>query len=482
MGGLTSPKPCEDKELRTLLLLLVLLILPIFSQAAEPQDNSPPPTRAELQSRLNQLEMQMRELVRSSNKVESIAVGDTEPSVCVDCGKPIEAFEDYDPEAGYPTWRVGGFFQLDAGFYNQDSVNRATLGDIEDGLGFRRTRLVAKGNVTDRTSFNIEFDFSQAQPRFVDVWMQFADTPAGNVRVGRYRQPFGMAELTSAKELPFLERSLRFTLTPFRQTGIMLFDTAFNNRMTWFASGYRYLSDNFGNVYADTDGYGFATRVVFRPLDDGANHLVHVGFDYSHNEPGRRRVQYVNSNEFFIGQNPNLGPPSLPVLPLVSVPPFVNTGAMPTNRTDLFNLEGAVSLGRFAIQSEATWARVELLDGTINTFPGAYAQLRYVLTGETIPYLRKSGVLGRVKPFTPVDVANGEWGAWELTARVSYLDLNGAGLPGPGRRLTDTTVGLNWYLNSHTKFQLNWIHADLADPTLGDSNADTLAIRGQIDF
>lgn len=105
-----------------------------------------------------------------------------------------------------------------------------------------------------------------------------------------------------------------------------------------------------------------------------------------------------------------------------------------------------------------------------------------MLTGETIPYNRQAGSFGRIKPAQPTDLWCGYWGAWEFAARVSYLDLNGTGLPGPGRRLTDVTVGLNWYLNGHTKIQFNWIHADLDDPTLGGSQAQTFAMMGQIDF
>ncbi len=48
-----------------------------------------------------------------------------------------------------------GFFQLDWGLYSQDAQNRATLGDIDDSLGFRRTRLAATGNVSEQTSYTL---------------------------------------------------------------------------------------------------------------------------------------------------------------------------------------------------------------------------------------------------------------------------------------------------------------------------------------
>ena len=446
-------------------------------ESTEGRDSpSPATSRGTVDERLDQIEAKLHALSRGTPD-GTLGMGhvDSFPD-----GEPIPPCIEEPP--AWPTWRVTGFFQLDAGFFSQDAANRATLGDIQDGLGFRRARLAAVGEVEDRVGYHLEFDFAQAQPRFVDVWMQFDETPMGNLRIGRYRQPFGMAEQTSIREIGFLERPMTFALAPFRQTGVMLFDTALDESIAWFVSGYRYLSDNYGNVYADGGGYGMAARLTTVLLQDDSGHLIHLGVDYSYNDPGLDSVKYFSSNEIFVGQNPLLGAAGLPVLPLTSVPAFVNTGAMPTRRTSLFDVEGAVALGRLTLQSEARWARVDMPGGVTNTFPGAYVQVRYVLTGEEIPYHRKNGVFARVEPLEVANPACGGWGAWEIAARLSYLDLNGTALPGPGRHLTDVTLGINWYINAHTKFQCSWIHADLADPALGDSTADTLAVRGQIGF
>ncbi len=378
-----------------------------------------------------------------------------------------------------PTVKVTGFFHLDAAWFTQNDVNVQTLGDIDDGLGFRRARLAAQGNVAQDVEYIVEFDIAQSQARFVDVWLQANNTRYGNVRIGRYRQPFGMSELTSVRELPFLERPVTFTQSPFRQTGVMLFDTMDNELGTWAISGYRFLSDNFGNVFSDSGGYGMATRLTRIVRQWRENQLVHAGFDYSYNDPGRGVVQFVSTNEVFVGQNPNLGLPGLSVLPIVGVPPFVNTGLLPAENAQFFNFESAIGFGRMALQSEVRWIQVELPGGMTANFPGAYAQVRYMLTGEPIPYNRANGVFGRVVPccdWTP----SGGLGAWELTGRVSHIDLNDVGVD--GRRLTDFTVGCNWYWNRYTKLQFNWIHSMLNDVALGDSTANAYAFRAQIDF
>ncbi len=377
-----------------------------------------------------------------------------------------------------PTVKITGFFQLDAAYYSQDQTNRLTLGDIDDGLGFRRARLAAKGNVTEGMSYILEFDIAQSQARFVDVWMQANQTRFGNVRIGRFRQPFGMSELSSVRELPFLERPLTFTQSPFRQTGVMFFDHSVDERRTWAVSGYRFLSDNFGNVFADSGGYGMASRLT-TVVAEWENGLWHAGVDYSYNNPGRGLVQLVSTNELFVGQNPNLGPTGLSVLPIVGVPPFVNTGPIAADTAQFFNVESALALGRMAIQSEARWVGVSQPSGGTASFPGAYVSVRYMLTRESIPYNKQVGVFGRVKPNCNFDKCSGT-GAWELLGRISHINLNDTGIN--GRRLTDYTLGCNWYWNANTKLQFNWIHSDLSDPTIGSSIANAFAVRAQLDF
>jgi phosphate-selective porin OprO/OprP len=390
------------------------------------------------------------------------------------------------PAKTYPDYKLTGFFQLDMAYFAQSAASRATLGDIQDGAGFRRARLAAAGNVSDRASYLMEFDMAQAQARFVDVWGQIQDTPLGNVRIGRFRQPFGMTELTSVRELAFLERPTPFALAPFRQTGVMFFDTAMEESVTWAAAGFRTISDNFGNVYGDDGGYGTAERVTTLLVDGGDASIVHLGLGHSYLDPARNQLLIASQDEVFIGQQPNLGPTGLSVLPIVNVPPFVNSGVFAVNDANLLNVEMAASLGHALIQSEYRWSVLNLPTGQEVTVHGGYATLRYVLTGETIPYNRAAGVFGRITPNHTLDAAQGHWGAWEVAARISTIDLNPLfgqpGVPGPTRRLVSMDLGLNWYMWKNAKCQLNWVNGSLSDPALGGSVSNTVAARAQFDF
>ena len=208
-----------------------------------------------------------------------------------------------------------------------------------------------------------------------------------------------------------------------------------------------------------------------------------MGLDYSYNDPGRGDIQLVSTNEVFVGQNPNLGPAGLSVLPIVGVTPFVNTGVLAADNVQFGNVEGAIAMGRMAIQSEARIAQVDLSGGGTANFPGAYVMMRFMLTGEDIPYNKKNGVFGRITPLNdwqPSGGRGGGIGAWELVGRISHIDLNDAGIN--GRRLTNFGVGCNWYWNRYTKIQFNWLNSQLDDVSLGESDANTFAARAQIDF
>ncbi|MDZ4849761.1 MAG: porin [Pirellulaceae bacterium] len=455
-------------------IALMLSLSPITAQEA-------------IESRLAQLEFELSELRHNA------AIRPTAQPEKIDFIPPtVSSEKPAEPKKVFPAMKMTGFFQLDSVWFNQSANNRATLGDIQDGAGFRRARLAATGDLTEDTSYMFELDIAQFQALFVDVWGQFNKTPMGNIRIGRFRQPFGMTEMTSIRDTPMMERPSMFALSPFRQTGIMFSDTALDQRATWAMSGFRTISDNYGNVYGDDGGYGTATRLTWLPIDCGDERLVHLGFDYSYLDPARDQLQIASQNEVLVSQNPNFGPGALdrsPVAPFnnaVFVPPFVNAGLFDVNHVNLFNFEAAASLGRTTIQSEFRWGQYSLPGAGSVTAPAFYVVGRHMLTGETIPYKRTNGVFVRPVPLNPVNWCNGHFGAWEVNSQISRLDLTDffgqPGVTGPGRSLLNYTSGLVWYLNSHAKIHSQWIHSLLEDPVRGQSQANTFAGMAQFDF
>jgi phosphate-selective porin OprO/OprP len=405
--------------------------------------------------------------------------------------------EDAAQTPTFPKIKLSGFFHADAGYFHQGAASFTTFGDINDSAGFRRARLAAVGDVFDNVSYVLEMDFATpGRPSFMDVWLDVHDVRLlGNVRIGQWRQPFGMSALTSVRELMFLERSLSFAFVPFRQVGVGFHDANADETVTWAFSGFRFPTDTFGNAGSPAtplpadgtlgdEGYGLAGRVTARLWGDpDCGPLLHVGGDYAYLRPGTNAIEYRSPPEY---GGPFVGP--LGNQP--SVPFFVDTGVVPTQNIHLYNFEVGGRLGSLYGQSELTYAVVETPLG-YETLPGVYVQAAYLLTGEVRPYNAAGGVFGRVKPLANFGQATG-WGAWELAVRYSYIDLNNAytlGLPPPnagapafGGRESNVTFGVNWYLNQYAKFQFNYIDARLNRNPVGRSDTGIFAARAQLDF
>ena len=357
---------------------------------------------------------------------------------------------------------------LNALYFSQDATNKTVVGDAQDIADFRRARLGAKGKAAGNVDYVIEFDFAfPGRPSFMDVFVDIDDVvPAGHLRIGQWRQPFSMDALTSVKELTFLERALPFALDPFRQVGVGLYDTAFEEAATWAISGYRFPTDVFGDVAGDA-GYGTSTRETFLLFHEAAsNTTLHLGGGYTYNRPSTQTARLRSAPEVGFNQL-DFRNAALPV------PFFVDTGVLAANSYQVANVELAGSVGSLLVQSEFFFAQVDQLGGPRANFHSGYAQVSYVLTGEHRTYNKTQGVCGRVIPHSNAGKCGR--GAWEAAGRWSYLDLTSAGIQ--GGVLNDLTFGLNWYLNHYTKMQFNYIHAFLDRPSGVDSDADIFGAR-----
>lgn len=485
-------------------LLCAMSGLPAVAQEAGNEAGPSPAAYEQLLERLQAAEQQIEQLHERQAAMERLpAVDGSEPEVW-----SVPTLQEAPSAPTYPTVRLSGFFHLDAGLFDQDAANRLQLGDIQDGIGFRRARLQAVGSVAAQTQYSIEMDFATAgRPSFMDVWGEQNDLPLlGNVRIGHFRQPFSMDALTSVRQLEFLERSLPFqAFVPFRRVGIMAYDKSFDERTQWAYGIYRTggfnnapLGDSrFGVDIGDHAGFSFSTRASHLLYYDAASdggYLLHIGGSYNYSRisaasADERRYQARVIPEFFVGDPAGGG------LTAAGTPFFADTGAIPASDMNLLGVELAWQRGPLHVQAEYMGTIVNQIGGPSLYYDGAYVQGGYFLTGEHRTYNTTNGALDKVVPaheFHTVGRQPCGWGAWEVTARVSYVNLNDPGFtlaptatvppsPNPGR-LTDTTLGLNWFWNAYTQVQFNWIHCFLDNAATGDSDCDIFAARFQLGF
>jgi phosphate-selective porin OprO/OprP len=379
-----------------------------------------------------------------------------------------------------PTLKWSGELQADAAWFQQSPLNRETVGDAQDAFGFRRARIAALGEFMENVTYRMEYDFAQAgRPSFLDNWVNFqTGTRLGNVKVGHFFEPFSLERLTSNRYGTFMERSLPDLFAPARNLGVSAYDTAANEQMTWAIGAFRTMSDNFGNDFGDNGGWSGTGRVTWLPWydeeSDGAC-LLHLAAAYSYRSITERTVAFREPPEIRVSS-----------LGVGDIPPFVNTGNIPARSFQLFGTEAALVYGPWSVQSEYMYVPVDRLNGPNVHFQAMYLYTSFFVTGEHRQYRRSTATFDRISPKTYVLKPPGDagppkgWGAWELAARWSYINLTDRDIP--GGRLNDITFGVNWYLNPYTRFMWNYIHPILDKPGFGTSTADVFAMRMQFDF
>jgi phosphate-selective porin OprO/OprP len=376
----------------------------------------------------------------------------------------------------YPTLGWGGFLQFDTGLVSQDDANKAAVGDIQAQTGLRRVRLRASGLVRSDISYVVDLDFAASgHPSFRDVMFTVHDRPVvDNLSVGYFQQPFGLDAMSSGRDLMLMERQLPFAFAPFRQPGMRSYGTAADQRITWSHSAFAYPTDSFGVSEGDRGGWAYAARCTGLAIDvPEYRALLHVGGSYCFEDPGNDAVRYAIQPGFFVTDPGDMGSGNIPV--------FVDTGLIPTQNVNLFDAELVAMWGPITFQAEAVRSLVNAETGPQLSFGSASAKLGYVLTGESHHYHRRRGVVGGVVPFNETtSLFDPLGGAWEATAGWAWIDLNDESIQ--GGEMQTAIVGLNRYMNSFTKLQLNVIRTLLDDPTSGDSAATVVALRAQAEF
>jgi phosphate-selective porin OprO/OprP len=373
-----------------------------------------------------------------------------------------------ESEDGLFELKFGGRIHLDAAYVapDDDLNDWAKANPSEDPLGslrgfgaeVRRARLFMQGNLYEHGMFKLDFAFEGAEVEAKDVWVGLRNLPlVGVARAGHFIEPFSLERLTSSNFLTFTERSLPTNaFNPDRNLGIGFNSSVFDRRMTWAVGGFAEVDDDLREV-SDQSNYNITARVTGAPLyaDEGRK-LVHLGLSYSH--------KFINGDISFDSREVELSED------------LVFTGDIPANGTDLLSLELATVLGSLSLQGEWMSSWVDQVGGPDLYFTGVYAQVSWFLTGENRPYRKCFCSFGRVKPKRRLAPAKGDWGAFELAARYSYLDLSDENIRGGTQN--NVTLGANWYLYSNLRLMANWVHSHLN----GIGNQNAVVGRISIDF
>ena len=142
------------------------------------------------------------------------------------------------------------------------------------------------------------------------------------------------------------------------------------------------------------------------------------------------------------------------------VAPSLSTGPIPAQSAWMGGPEMGLGWGRLWLQAEWYGIRVERSPSSAGDvfFSGWYVQAAYTLTGKPRQWTSSTAAWGRPLPAENFNPATGSWGAIELGARFSTVDLNDDGVQG-GRQNVWTT-GVNWYPLEPLRFSLEYQYAE----------------------
>ncbi len=324
-------------------------------------------------------------------------------------------------------------------FFEQDGANLAQVGEQADTFDLRAARvgfaLRSKGERAWDALFVL--DYLEERTRENDVFQLYdlrLRIPFGSVNldIGKQKQPFALEMLG----LSLLNSQQERILSPFfvtRSIGVRLSGPLADDRMTWAAGWFNDWIET-GASFGDNanDYVGRVTGLVMASPDNT---------DYLHLGLGFRRV------------GPDSGIIRMSGRPESNVTDkYVDTGDFAADFAGELSIEAIWNRGPFNVIAEHIVSRAEAPDSGNPHFSGSYLMLSWTVTGESRRYNR---AVGGASGITPTH----RYGAVELVARYSHVDLNDAAID--GGVLDKLHFGVNWWTSRQWKVGVSYGDADL---------------------
>jgi phosphate-selective porin OprO/OprP len=393
---------------------------------------------------------------------------------------------------------AGSVMKNGLGFQSADGKNTVQLtgrvhfdsrqyaqGNLQDRMEVRRARLGIKGQLAKDFKYEIVTDLGVSASSSAgsdsgmsntftgtDVaYIDYAGFKDVSFRVGRFKMPFSLEQLTSSNNIDTIERSLMGQVegefVPAKETGAMVFGSPMSgvtyavaaSRGRAAASAATSTADYIGRFTANMGQLAGQTDVI-----------AHLGLGYSVGEAASGttvvsgRTEAREESAFMTGTA------------LASIATRTRQG-----------IEFALAYDAFKLQGETFDIKYDDSAAADKQVKGQYIQAVWNITGEPHNYSNSSGTFGGLKVKTPF-TANGGLGAWQLVVRHSELDGSGALVTNANK--TDGakawTYGVNWVMNENARVMLNYIKTDynsaVTSTGIAYTGQDAIVLRGQLAF
>jgi phosphate-selective porin OprO and OprP len=458
-----------------ILPLLLLIIQPLQAQPSGGNSESERLQKLEraveqLQKRNAELEREVSSLKKQSTS-EAGATGKRKTVVTYDGKTYVEKSVAVEEKPAIFVTPRGTEFKLVLGGFIQMNLEDGDVSAFEGRFGqtalkdrfrLRRARINLTGDFAENFDFKVEGDFEQSDGissnrtdfSATDIFVNWHQFPEAQIKVGQWKAPFGLEQITPDTTLLLAERSLPTgAITPDRQVGAQLWGKPFTNiwpaqkdLLTYYAGIF---NGNGRNVSVnDNNNFMYVGRLELMPFKGkifGQDSSLKIGADVlnSRDDKGTNISQTLN---LLVNSDGSLSP-------------FVLPGA---DERTAWGVDAALKLGPFDLIGEYL---EEYVNGrTVAGVPPGFADFTttgFYITGGYFLIPKK------------------------LQAVVRWEQLN------PGQKGNDgihsITGGLNYYIHGDDiKLMANYIHtwSDFreAHPQLGDDQFDEVIMRLQLMF
>lgn len=398
-------------------------------------------------------------------------------------------------------------------FNDRDSASTA------DAWELRRARLGVKGVLAK--DFKYEIVGNLPGTATVDVaYIDYAKYPAMQLRMGKFKQPFNLEELTSSNNIDFMERSYVNQLAPAKKIGAMIFGEP-KEGFTYALSTYA-MNDTELDSKNDKANFAGRSTLNFAQLmgnKEAVMHLGIAGFDAEYNvtpttssgsaaaesranilafrTPGRglSSIFRAQIGGDLINNSATSTSTSSGGITTTTTTTATQQGAISNStsqvKSNAAGLEGAIALKNLKFQGEYTRANyagsynnsAEALDMDVKAM---YGEVMWLVTGEKYADAYKAGTFGAIKPLSNFDPDTNKWGAWEVGFRMEKFEVNdmaatiasngtrvqgtatcttssatatasaAASINGCSSKSTTYTAGIKWILNPNLMVKFNY--------------------------
>ncbi len=447
-----------------------------------------------------QVELLTKELVGIENQVSQSKIVKSEEKGSSK-GSPIYgSFKDglvFEDGTGNWKLQLNGRIQADYRTYQPDEWKN-------DTFSIRRARFGGTFSFLKDFAVRVEGEYAndstgaRGTTALTYGYLDFNRWSAAKIRVGQFKPFFGLERPQSTNFTDFTELSLAthngsiFTSTYDR--GVMVF----GDPLPWLNYNAYIVNGTAQNVddVRDSKDIGGRINANFASFTETKDLVLHVGASAStgsigfSTSAGNSITQSTEASgaQFFSVANVSSAGTGTTLAP-----------SRFTSDRERLGLETALAYGPVKVQAEYINANFEGKRGptTITSFDNDikvwYADVNWLVTGESYADSYKSGVFGRLKPKNNFDTKDG-WGAFELGLRYSKFDASDFNAILPAATTTTAftseadawTAGAKWLLNPNARLVLNYIQTEFEDDIRINGKLDdtekAVVLRAQYDF